>query len=363
MAKPPEPVRPAGPLRIALLAPLSGDFADAGRELANGAAMAMYDTPSASAEIAAFDTGADETSAAAALQAAADIQADIVVGPLFGRNAIALRDDLSLKGLTAISFSTDSSAVSPNVVIAGRSPAAETTRIVRHAFGSGSAVIGVFGKQDRFGAAVANQAQQEAFARPGGLFVRPMLFSPGADYNEINERARAAVSGAGGRPDALLMTLSGVDLIAAAAMLQSHDIDKAGIRLFGLSGWDALDPSRARELTGGRFAAEPYRPIFDDRYAAAFGGDPSELAGVAYDAVKVALAAHKVTAARPIPPDALAAAGDVSGAHGLVRISGTGIALRPLEILEMQPGGVRPVEPARIEDPATLPTPPIGSGS
>ncbi|MEQ9125317.1 MAG: penicillin-binding protein activator, partial [Alphaproteobacteria bacterium] len=106
-----------GPLRIALLAPLSGDFADAGRELVNGAAMALFETPEADAEIMAFDTKGDAEAARTALAAAVDGRADVVVGPLFGRNAGAIAPDLAAAGLAALAFSNDGAAAGPNVVV------------------------------------------------------------------------------------------------------------------------------------------------------------------------------------------------------------------------------------------------------
>ena len=103
-----------------------------------------------------------------------------------------------------------------------------------------------------------------------------------------------------------------------------------------------------RELHGGRYPSTPFNDAFDDRYQRAFGELPTELAGVAYDAVKLALSAADGGAARPLPAEAIAAAGKVDGALGPVAMSAAGVALRPLEVLEMRPDGVFPVSPATI---------------
>lgn len=426
-ARPLEPVR-VGPIKVALLAPLSGDFADAGRDLANGAAMALFDTPETPAELIAYDTAGDLETTRAAIAKAAKARADIIVGPLFGRNAAAVAPDLETAKLTALTFSNNAGVAGPRTIVLGRTAAAETTRIVRHAASFGARTIAVFGKADDIGAAVADQAQREA-AAAAGFQVRRALYPTDADYTNIARnvqslinadgrdaardasaknleaqlnassdpgealsglaasrtgeeanlfsglyifytqmmsagaerpkaiqavvsRYRAAGGLGGGGVDAVLLTMAGAELSTVAPMFQLYDAEAAGIRLLGLAGWAAMDPERARELHGGRFAVEPYNPAFDDKFATVFGTEPSDLAGVAFDAVKLALAASEATKVRPTPTSAFADAGEIAGAQGPLRVSATGIALRELEVLEMRPGGFFPMEPARIVDPA-----------
>lgn len=438
-----EPVNPLAParqgsLKIALLAPLSGEYADAGRELSNGAAMALFATPGTPAEIIAFDSSGDAGGARLALAAAADAEADVVVGPLFGRNAAAIAADLEAKGLTALSFSNDGSAAGPRVAIMGRSVRPEAARVLRHAAENGARVVAVFGKSDAVGAAAATQAERESAS--GLIRARAALYPSDASYTDIARNVQALIEGGGqdaaragsaarlngqldaaedpaaaldglaaaaagreaavyqdlatfyrqlnvggvdrsgataavvsryasegglggGRPDVVLLTISGAELSTVAPMFQLYDAEAAGVRLLGLSGWSEMDPGRARELHGGRFPLEPYADRFDFDYEAAFGQPPSGLAAVAYDAVRLAIAAHTQSRIRPTPPEALAAAGTIDGARGPVRMSAAGIALRPLEILEMQPTGMAIVDPARIVDPATpTETPTLGAG-
>ena len=144
--------------------------------------------------------------------------------------------------------------------------------------------------------------------------------------------------------DAVLLTIDGVELSTIAPMFQLYDAQASGVRLLGLSSWNDIDPTRARELHGGRFASEPY-------------------SAVAYDAVKLALVAHQISSSRPISTAALVAAGQIDGATGSVRMSESGISLRPLEVLEMRPDGVFPIDPAKIVDPAEPVTPPVSAGS
>jgi ABC-type branched-subunit amino acid transport system substrate-binding protein len=419
---------------------LSGEYSDAGRELANGAAMALLDAPTAAAEILTFDTAGDAATTELVLQKAIDEQADIIVGPLFGRNAQGITGLLETSDLSALSFSNDGSAAGGRLMIMGRAVQWETARIVRHASNAGARTIAVFGKADAIGNAAADQAEQDAFSAPGGINVHRALYESDTDYTAIarkvqsllNSRGRnsarstnaealkaqlqasqdpgaelarlsttrpgsegtvfrelatfyALMMGAGTqRPsavkavvsryrargglgssdvDAVLLTIGGVELSTIAPMFQLYDAQASGVRLLGLSSWNDIDPTRARELHGGRFVSEPYSDAFDARYEGAFAAEASELAAVAYDAVKLALAAHQISGDRPIQAAALIEAGEIDGATGPVRMSESGISLRPLEVLEMRPNGVFPVDPARIVDPAEPVTPPVSAGS
>ena len=440
--KPVEPAVPVrtGPIRVALLAPLSGDFGDAGRELSNGAAMALFDTPGVQAELMAFDTAGDAEQTKQAVLLSAAKEADIIVGPLFGRNAAGIGDALAAEGLVALSFSNDGSVAGQQVLVMGRTATAETARIIRHAASEGARNIAVFGKTGAVGNTAAAQAIAEQSAS-NGLNILQALYTRDTSHTQIaknvaallsarsrdNSRSAAAVrlqadltaadnpaarllalsanqpgaegerfwelagfytqmTGAGSsrdsaiaavvaryrsagglgsaRVDAVLLTLSGAELSTVAPMFQLYDARAAGVRLLGLSGWDDMDPTRARELHGGRYPSTPFNDAFDDRYQLAFGELPTELAGVAYDAVKLALTAADNGAARPLPADAIAAAGKVNGALGPVAMSAAGVALRPLEVLEMRPDGVFPVSPATIVDPSVPDVlEPVGAGS
>ncbi len=455
--KPLEPVAPLrnGPIRVALLAPLSGDFAEAGRELSNGAAMALFDTPGVQAEIMAFDTAGDAARANAAVLQAASQKADIITGPLFGLNAAGIADSLAAEGLVALAFSNDGSVAGQQVLVMGRTATAETARIIRHAAIDGARNIAVFGKSGSIGNAVVRQAIAEQTAQ-NGLRIQRALYAPDTSYTQIaknvaallrarsrdnsrsaatllrarsrdNSRSAAAVclqadltaadnpearllalsanqpgaegerfrelarlytqmTGAGstrksavaavvgryrsagglsrGRVDAVLLTLSGAELSTVAPMFQLYDACVAGVRLLGLSGWNDMDPTRARELHGGRYPSVPFSDAFDDRYQRAFGELPTELAGVAYDAVKLALSAADGSTARPLPAEVIAAAGKINGALGPVAMSAAGVALRPLEVLEMRPDGVFSVSAATIVDPSVPDVlQPVGAGS
>ena len=436
------PVAPlrTGPIRVALLAPLSGDFDAVGRELSNGAALALFDTSGVNAELMAFDTAGDADEANKAVLLAASKDADIIIGPLFGRNAAGITEALAAEGLVALSFSNDGSVAGEQVLIMGRTATAEAARILRHAASDGARNIAVFGKSGPVGDAVARQALAEE-AAGNGLRIQRALYAPDTDYTQIaknvaallqaqsrdNSRSAAAVrlqadltaadnpaarllalsanqpgaegerfrelagfytkiTGAGssrqsaiaavvgryrsagglggGRVDAVLLTLSGAELSTVAPMFQLYDARAAGVRLLGLSGWDDMDPTRARELHGGRYPSQPFSEAFDDRYQRAFGELPTELAGVAYDAVKLALAAADNGAARPLPAEAIAAAGQIDGSMGPIAMSKAGVVLRPLEVLEMRPDGVFPVSPATIVDPSVPDVlQPVGAGS
>lgn len=434
-AKPTTPLKPVepprtGPRRIALLAPLSGEFAEAGRDLANGAAAALFDVSGVDAEIMAFDTQGAPDGAKAALADAVKERADIVIGPLFSANAKTLGPDLAAAKLTALAFSNDGGAAGPQVLIVGQAVETEAARIVQHARDNGVRTLAIFGKEDATGAAVARQVIRESEATPG-LGIRRALYQPGSDYTDVARSVEALVKSASGgyapsgaalrlktqldaaadpaatladiglartgadrdvfmelsiyyrtttssgisRPvavndvvqrydaalgsgfgaDAVLLTVSGAELSTVAPMFQLYDAEEKGLRLLGLSAWSAMDPARARELHGGRFPVLAANTGFETRYERLFGAYPSELAAVAYDATRLALAANGRGLVRPVPRRAFDNLGPVDGANGPVEIAPSGLVLRPLEIVEMQAAGFVAVEPARVVTPAAPP--------
>ncbi len=192
----PRPQPAARPLRIAFLAPLSGEYADVGRDLMNGAAMALLESD-AVAELLAYDTKGESAAALSAFRLAAAAQNDIVVGPLFGGNAKSLGPHLNAAGLTALAFSNDGSAAGPRVLVLGRALEAETSRIVRHAAENGARLIAVFGKADRAGIAAAGQAERDA-ALTTSFNVRRALYAPDTSYTDVATQIRNLVS----QPDA-----------------------------------------------------------------------------------------------------------------------------------------------------------------
>ncbi|MEL0003377.1 MAG: penicillin-binding protein activator [Rhodospirillales bacterium] len=411
------------PLRLALLTPLSGNKEVEGREISNGAAMALLDTPEIAAELLSYDTGIDPIKAASA---AASDNSDIIIGPLLNHEAVAISPILAKEGLIGLSFTKDSRIIGSNVFVMGRAIELETSRILRHAASTGSRRVAIFGRQGPLANASADQALREANIA-NRLVVSREIFGEKEDYtsiarkvseltkndvrqanrkenaaqlkanlndssdpsNALNSMAAryagrenrlleslarsykrmtsagtpsssainaivtrySAAGGLGKSPiDTFLLTVSGAELSTIAPMFQLYDSEAAGVRLLGFSRWKEMDPQRARELHGGRFPAEPTDDTFSNRYKAAFGSAPTELAGISYDAVRLALAAGR-SETRPLPAEAIWNAGTIEGAHGPVRMSVKGMALRPLQVVEIQPDGFQVVEQALILDP------------
>ena len=422
----PLPLVRSRPVKIALLAPFSGANEIAGKEITNGAAMALLDTPDVVAELVSFDTASDILKAATEASAS---KTDIIVGPLFGHDATAISPILTNSGLMALSFSKDSRIISSNIFLMGQAVELETSRILRHAARSGARTVAIFGRQGPFSAASVKQAQREANFS-GQLRVQLAVYDEDEDYTSVARRVRdltrnefrqsnrkinaiqlksqlieantpdgilnsmasqysgrekelleslaqsyrrmtttgvpkisainsvinryTAAGGLGQSPiDTFLLTVSGAELSTVAPMFQLYDAKAAGVQLVGLSRWKEMDPKRARELHGGKFAAQPSDDIFNNRYKSIFGTPPTELVGIAYDAMKLALEASR-EGSRPLKSIELRKIGSIRGAHGSVRMSNGGMALRPLEILEVRSRGFQVIEPARIIDPLAI---------
>ena len=84
-----------GPMRVAILAPLTGDFAPIGQQLVNATAIALFEDQQTPVELLPFDTRGTPEGAAEAANSALRQRADMVIGPLFGKHVPVVRQNLS----------------------------------------------------------------------------------------------------------------------------------------------------------------------------------------------------------------------------------------------------------------------------
>ncbi len=170
----------------------------------------------------------------------------------------------------------------------------------------------------------------------------------------------------GGPPfDAILIADGGDRLRSVASLLTFYDVDPAEIRFLGTMRWQD-DPLVLEEaaLRGGWFAAlapETMR-AFDNRYQNAFGSQPQQLAGLAYDATALVVIVARDLGDRDFSSANLTNPEGFSGATGLFRLRPDGLADHGLAILEVDGAATRTIDPAPtrlIDQLATRQDPPL----
>ena len=364
--------------RVALLLPLSGPSADAGQALLNAAQMALFDVAGQEFELLPVDTKGTPRGAESAVAEAVNQDAGLILGPLFSRSVKAARGPARQARLPMVAFSNDLSLAGDGVYMLGFMPQAQVRRVVSHVRGEGRSRFAALMPDTTYGRTVLD-AYRTAVQQAGGELVRVRLYNPAAeDYSDLvkafadyesrhqdllrqrrqleqrdDRVAEQALKRLEGRDtvggpgfDALMLADDGTRLRSVAALLPYYDVDPGEVRMMGTMLWN--DPLLGREpaLDGARFAAPPPDRFsqFAERFEHLYGGAPSRLAALGFDAV--ALAAVLARGETGFTPAALTDPNGFAGVNGIFRLTPEGRPQRGLAVLELGPDGIQVRDPA-----------------
>jgi len=180
---------PSGPLRVAVLVPLTGDFAPIGQQLVNAAAIALFEDQQTPFELVPFDTRGTPAGAAAAAAAAAQEQADLVIGPLFGRHVAHAPQALAGSQAAMLTFTNDTALAGGKVFVLGVSVESQIERLALALAQAEKRRLLLLGPEGEYTARAL--ASVQALAATGQLaLVRSATFAPDADFNSIAEQVR-----------------------------------------------------------------------------------------------------------------------------------------------------------------------------
>jgi branched-chain amino acid transport system substrate-binding protein len=372
-APPPPPVVAAKPAplpearlnKVALLVPLSGANAALGESIANAAAMAMTDLGKPQVQLITLDTagGAGEAAAKAMAQGAG-----LILGPLLGSDVPAVQAAVAGRPVPILSFSNDAAVAGGDVFVLGFQPGQAIARAIAYARSRGVERFAALVPQGTYG-----QRAQLAFVKAvndaGGrsTAVVPYAREPekllAAARAVTNYDARVRASGKPViRPDGTVARVAGALtpvpfqalLVAdsgamAARLLQPLSRFGAGpgqVVILGTELWNN-EPGLGAvpALKGAIFATVPDGRFnqLAARYRAKYGGNPSRLASLGYDAV---LLAHGLAArwplGQPFPRAGLLARDGFAGIDGAFRLTPAGVVERGLEVDQLGTGTVSP---------------------
>ena len=357
--------------KVALLVPTSGPNAAVGRSLANAATMALLDTGATRLDLQVYDTAGGASAAAA--RALAD-GARLFLGPLLAPDVRAVAGAAAAAGVPVLSFSNDAGVAGNGVYVLGYQPGQSIGRVVAYARGRGIDRFAALVPTGTYGERAATaylRAVQSAGGRVIAVQTYPRtsagLLTAARKLTNYDARAAAATKTAALRPDGTVATVSkAVAPVAFQALLIADSGSVAAsvapalaqfgtgsVLLLGTELW-ASEPAIARSgaLRGAVFAAVPdnhFRQLAT-RYRAKFGGSPSRLASLGYDAVLLVNSfAAGWTPGTPFPRAGLSAASGFTGIDGFFRFGGGGIAERGLEVDQVGAGGFTVVAGAKGE--------------
>jgi branched-chain amino acid transport system substrate-binding protein len=342
-AEPLGPPPSAGPVKVALLVPLSGTNAELGKAMLEAAQLALFATPSERLTVMPRDTAGPGGAAGAARSAVAG-GAQLILGPLLAADVEAVKPIAAEARVNVIAFATQTQVAGGNVFLLGFLPRQEVQREVSYARERGLSRFAALAPNTAYGR-LMTEALRESVAASGGTVGKiEFLDGPGAVRRLVGF---SPTGPAAGEFDALLLPLGGDQLKQTARQLREAGVAAGQVRLLGSGLWD--EPSVAAEpaLQGGWFAASPpeQRRDFESRFQAAYGHPPPRLASLAFDAAALA-AALAARGGDPFTQEAILNPSGFTGIDGLFRFTSQGLVQRGLAVLEVGPGGFAVVSPA-----------------
>ena len=326
---------PSGKLRIALLLPLSGRAAPTGQAMQQAAEMALFDTGANDIALAAYDSGETADSAVQAYGKARAEGAALVLGPLFGPSATALAPIVTRGGANVIAFSNDENAAQPGVWVMGIAAPPQVRRVVDQAVRAGIKRFAALAPRTAYGEQMTRTLESHVAVR-GGEVVAAELYEEGAELSAAAKRLAAVVKGDGKL--AILVPVAPPRLAAALAALTAAGIDSASVQLIGTGVWDIPGIGADTALRGAWYAApDPAkRADFERRFVSTYGRPPLRLATLAYDAVMLAGKLARLKPGGDFTAEAITNPNGWSGVDGAFRFLPDGRTDRALSVIEVQ---------------------------
>lgn len=343
-----------GNVRVALLLPLSGNagLSTVGTSMRNGAKMAI-DKINGSAgfprnvHLVVKDTGGNASTARAAAAEAITEGASLILGPLRSDSVRAAGAVARSSGVPLIGFSNNSGTAASGVYLLNVLPETEVKRSLQYVQNFGRKSFAAIVPKTAFG-----QIQEGAFrvaASQTGASVQGI-------YQFSNEtEARTAVEQVvpfllSGQIDTLFIP-DRATAPSIAVLLEAAQIDKSSLTIIGSADWDGDERiSQTPFLAGAFFPAVDGAGLkkLKPEYEALYGAAPHPMATFAYTAVLLANSTSLATSNPPYDRAQLTRASGFSGQDGVFRFTNNGTNEHALVIKQVELGGSRVVDSAKM---------------
>lgn len=179
-----------GTAKIAVLVPLSGPYADIGRQLMDASLLAMFDKGDDTVELLPRDTKGTPEGAASAVQDAIAEGADVVVGPLFSHSVTAVKPYLNDANIRAIALSNNRAVAGLPVYLIGNQPEPQIDALTTYLQESGKRRIALLGPDTSYLRLLQNRLIQSD--KVGNIrLVDSRLYPTNASYTDISKQVRA----------------------------------------------------------------------------------------------------------------------------------------------------------------------------
>jgi hypothetical protein len=359
--------------KVAILLPMTGQRADLGTVLSQGAALALPAGGAPALDV--IDTGGTATGAATAAQTAVAHGDLMILGPLTAPETAAVAPIAKAAGLPVLAFTNDSAQAQPGVWPIGITADQQVRRLVALAQSQGKTSFAALLPDSDFGRAMQSALER---ATQGAGLSPPTVRTHGAGMQSVTTATRElsdyanrrgpidakireakALGTPEGRHDAqdlakssvpppsfnvLLLADTGEGLQEIVSVLPYYDVDRASVQIIGPALWSS--PSSGSGAVSGAWYAAPdatSRGTLTQSYAAKYAVPPPPLADLAFDAASIA----RVLVSRGgVDVGTLTQPAGFVGADGWMAFSPDGQVHRGLAVYRVEHGGSVQIDPA-----------------
>ncbi len=368
----PDDVNMAGARRMAVLLPLSGDFAPTGRAIRSAIEIAVLQNAPNNLSVSFYDAAADD--GASQIQTALAANPEIIIGPVFSGTTNALRV-AKPETLPVLSFTSDAAAVGDGVMTMALMPTNSVEAIVKEIANDGAKRFIIMAPDTASGRIMAGTAKRAADVYNvglSGLFYydekntdsiknATMAATMNSARVAANNRAREILSDIltnerltaieksnlnqqleklskndtlGALPyDAVLFLGTGDDTKSLASFLRYYGLSARDARFYGTAVWDGSDITSDVTMIGAKFATLPEsNSEFAAVYENVSGALPARIATFGYDAANMAIGmiySDKSNGEYLLNPSGYV------GIDGLIRLRPSGENERALRIVQI----------------------------
>ena len=339
---------PAGTIKVALLAPMSGKAEKIGKALANAAKLGIFTEGSSNVYIMPFDTKGTSEGATEAAYAALEAQPDAIIGPLFSDEVSRVAPIARSQNVPVFAFSNDKKVGGNGVYLLGLMPDQQIERLVMYSSRNGMQGYAATVPQNVLGQEVERMLKASASAnRKKIYFTEDYSAVTLPDYPAISTSIAtkfSAVAPLSKDTQALVMPETGEALKRLLTSLQQNQITSDVVRYMGTASWDNPETLAMPELNHAWYTAVPFNNMNDfmTNFQENFGYRPPQLASLSYDAVLMIAELGK----DGLHEGAIIKDDGFFGANGAYRFQPSGVSERAYDVMEITNGSVTVVDPA-----------------
>ena len=338
--------------RVALLLPVSaqGRLSAIATAMKQAGELAVFESNSPHVQLIIKDTRGTPEGAQAAVSAAIQQGASLILGPLTSVGTKAAAPVARSAQIPVISFSNDATAAGSGVYLLSFLVQQEVDRIITYAAAQGHRRFVGLIPRDSYGN-ITEQAFRGAVHRVGGTIAAVEHYNASAArVMEPTQRLTETIklSETSGQPIDAVFLPGGLATLPNLGPLLNHiKTDNTRIRLLGTGGWDQAQLGQQKAFVGGWFAAPAPAgwKSFTARYVEAYGMSPPRIATLAHDAVTIAVGLASGPARPPYSTATITNPRGFTGLDGPFRFQANGLSVRRLAILEVTPNGAHMIDP------------------